>query len=89
MTPDREKLRHIIQKVKKEGWQKVLTGEKELDDIAEQLQLQYHLQLWKQANRVLMEKPNKRDCILVESHHVISLFNCQQVMAPVSNKAAR
>lgn len=40
------------------------------------IRLQYHLQPWRYAKGILMEKPNKRDWILVKSYRVISLLNC-------------
>lgn len=40
------------------------------------LRLQYHSKNWQNVKRVLIEKPNKRDCILVKSYQVISLLNC-------------
>ncbi len=44
--------------------------------VQQAIRLQYHPQLWRHAKEILMEKPNKRDRILIKSYRVISLLNC-------------
>ena len=43
--------------------------------VAQTIWLQYHLQHWKHAKRILSEKHNKNDYILVKLYYVISLLN--------------
>ena len=44
--------------------------------VVHAIRLQYHPQRWRNAKRVLLEKPNKRNRTLVKSYRIISLLNC-------------